>query len=124
MVDLQLEKITDPSMYTDVVHGTYKKHLKSIMNSGLHKMKRCHIHFANGIVRKADHKMISGIRSDCDIHIYINLAACITDGIDFYLSKNGVILTEGNEHGYIETKYFSKIIDCTTGSELSKIIND
>jgi hypothetical protein len=38
----------------------------------------------------------------------------VPDGIPFYRSVNNVILSPGNSCGYIETKYFSKVIEVST----------
>jgi 2'-phosphotransferase len=39
--------------------------------------------------------VVSGMRTSCDIIIEIDLASAMKDGIDFYISSNSVILTEG-----------------------------
>jgi len=33
----------------------------------------------------------------------------MADGIKFYISANGVILTEGNEEGFLLKEYFLKV---------------
>lgn len=40
------------------VHGTYKKNLESILESGLKRMKRLHVHFSCGL--PTDGEVISG----------------------------------------------------------------
>ena len=39
----------------------------------------------------------------------------LPDGIKFYKSANGVILTSGDEQGFLRPKYFRKIVDAKTG---------
>ena len=40
------------------------------------------------------------------------------DGIQFFKSANGVILTPGDKDGYLKPKYFKKIVDVKTGRHL------
>ena len=47
-------------------------------------------------------------RNDCDIYISIDMQTAIENGIDFYLTPNGDILTEGDQ-GTIDPKYFLKV---------------
>lgn len=72
-------------------------------------MRRKHIHFA-----KSD-SSISGLRNNAQIHIYIDLARALRDGIKFYESDNGVILTAGNADGFLEPKYFHRVLQVATG---------
>ena len=66
-----LQPITDHSAHSIVVHGTRKAAWDSIKNQGLSRMNRQHIHFASGL--PGDDGVISGMRRDCDILVYINL---------------------------------------------------
>jgi 2'-phosphotransferase len=93
-----------------IVHGTYVDAWKSIEQQGLKMMKRSHIHFATGLPE--DEQVISGMRRSATIYIYIDPQACIDDGIQFFISANGVVLTDGI-NGILETKYFSKVTDST-----------
>lgn len=52
-------------------------------------MRRKHIHIAKSLEAK------SGKRSNCTLLVYIDMDAAMHDGIQFYESANGVILTEG-----------------------------
>ncbi|VVC88748.1 unnamed protein product [Leptidea sinapis] len=81
-----LIQILEPK-YQTLVHGTYFKYWPKIKNAGLHHMSRKHIH----------------------------LSKALADGIRFYESENGVVLTEGNVNGYLEPKYFSKVTIVKTG---------
>ena len=91
------KEINEPLDYC--VHGTTKKAITNILNSGLHKMSRTHIHFA------FKPNAISGFRKSSDVLIYINMTRAMHDGIKFYISDNEVILCEGP----INPIYFSKI---------------
>lgn len=98
--------ITSP--YAKCIHGTDRKAWKAIQNTGLKKMARQHIHFAQS--EPSDRSVISGARSNATVFIYIDMAKAIADGIIFYLSDNGVILSEGLD-GTIDKKYFSRVVD-------------
>jgi 2'-phosphotransferase len=85
------------------IHGTYMDAWNIIKIKGLSKMNRSHIHFALG--EPNDKKVISGCRSSCTKLIYINMQLAMADGIKFYLSQNGVILSDGI-NGIIHPRYF------------------
>lgn len=89
------------------VHGTYKKFINKILETGLKTMTRKHIHFATGYV--GDEKVISGARTSAEVFIEIDMELAMNDGIKFYLSSNGVILSNGINNT-IEPKYFKKIV--------------
>jgi len=109
---ISAEEVKD---YPVVVHGTFVKSWKSIKKSGLSKMKRNHIHLA----ASDDLTVVkSGFRSSCEVLIYIDMAKAMEDGILFYMSSNGVILTEGID-GILSTKYFSQVLEAKTYRRLS-----
>ncbi|CAG8520679.1 11109_t:CDS:2 [Paraglomus occultum] len=106
--DLKLEAITDPAQIPIVVHGTYLKNWQNIASQGLSKMRRNHIHFAVGLYGESG--VISGMRADCDLFIYMNVQKAIADGIEIYRSENNVILTPGKA-GILSSEYFLKVVD-------------
>ncbi|XP_020592766.1 tRNA 2'-phosphotransferase 1-like isoform X1 [Phalaenopsis equestris] len=89
------------------VHGTYKKNLESILQYGLKRMERLHVHFASGL--PSDGEVISGMRRDVNMLIFLDLRKALQDGMRFYISDNKVILTEGFD-GIVPAKYFEKMI--------------
>lgn len=91
------------------VHGTRKLYLQKITEEGLSRMKRKHIHLVPKFEDKDKHKIKSGWREGSDAFIYVDTAAAMRDGIRFFQSENGVILTEGNANGFIPPKYFSEV---------------
>lgn len=103
--DKLMEKITEPIELC--VHGTYSKFINSIKQTGLNKMERTHIHMATGF--PDDQTVISGARSSANVFILIDMEKALADGIVFYRSANGVILTSG-VNGILEPKYFKDII--------------
>lgn len=70
-------------------------------------MNRNHIHLAQGIPGET---VISGIRKSSDVLIYIDINKALANGIRFYLSDNGVVLTEGNKDGFLECDFFQKVV--------------
>ena len=102
--DLLLEEIKDIDYINNVVHSTFKKNYKLIKNDGLCRMSRNHIHFAKS------KNVSSGIRKNAEVYIYIDVKRAMENGIKFYESDNGVILSPGlGEDGIIIPEYFSKV---------------
>lgn len=52
--------------------------------------------------------MISGMRASSDVYIYIDYEKALADGIKFFKSTNGVILSPGNEKGEIPLEYVAR----------------
>ena len=102
--DNLLTEIKDINYINNVVHSTFRKNLDLIKKNGLCKMKRNHIHFAK------TKNVSSGIRKNADVYIYIDVVKAMNDGIKFYDSSNGVILSPGiGKEGIISYKYFSDV---------------
>ena len=94
-----------------VVHGTFHGAWPAILRSGgLRCMGRNHVHFATGpsmesvlAAQKEDaqkdtnkkDQVISGMRKDAQVLIYIDLRKALAAGCPFWRSENGVILSEG-----------------------------
>ncbi|KAF2744845.1 phosphotransferase KptA/Tpt1 [Sporormia fimetaria CBS 119925] len=104
------------------VHGTNDAAWKLILQSGgLRKMGRNHVHFAAGLPSSftkppasdspeaAQPPVISGMRNSSTVLIYVDVRKALDAGIKFWKSENGVILTEGNEKGVLEAKFFEKV---------------
>ena len=111
---------------TTVVHGTDERAWPLILKGGgLRRMTRNHIHFASGL--PAGFKplessaataaggavdaapVISGMRVSSTVLIYVDIGAALDKGIRFFLSENGVILTEGNGEGVLPYEFFSRV---------------
>ncbi|KAH8673609.1 KptA family-domain-containing protein [Xylariales sp. PMI_506] len=55
-------------------------------------------------------KVISGMRSDAEVLIFVDVARSLEDGeLKWWLSSNGVMLTEGNADGLVPVKYFKEV---------------
>ncbi|XVE74023.1 hypothetical protein DITRI_Ditri11bG0165600 [Diplodiscus trichospermus] len=101
-----LKQILSPEEVPICVHGTYKRNLESILESGLKRMKRLHVHFSSGL--PTDGEVISGMRRDVNILIFLNVRKAVEQGMKLYISDNKVILTEGFD-GVVPVSYFEKI---------------
>ncbi|RKP24629.1 KptA family-domain-containing protein [Syncephalis pseudoplumigaleata] len=110
VADLALEAVADPAELSTLVHGTYHRCWPSIAQEGLRRGTRNHVHLAVGL--PGEHGVISGMRTSAQIHIYIDAARAMADGIQFLRSANGVILTAGEgDTGILPPRYFSRVLD-------------
>ncbi|XP_048215352.1 tRNA 2'-phosphotransferase 1 [Perognathus longimembris pacificus] len=91
-----------------LVHGTFWKHWPSILLKGLSCQGRTHIHLAAGL--PGDPGVISGLRPSCEVAVFIDGPLALADGIPFFRSANGVILTPGNGDGFLLPKYFKEAL--------------
>ena len=114
--DISIKRIENANQIPVAIHGTYMKHIDSIFKNGLSKMNRTHIHFSVG--KPGDKKVISGMRPDCNVLIYLDVQKCLDNGIELYISENNVVLTEG-ENGILDKKFFLKVVDIKTGSNVN-----
>ncbi|KAI0757079.1 KptA family-domain-containing protein [Daedaleopsis nitida] len=114
---LDLEPISSQaSIPTGIaVHGTNKRAWESIKEQGLSKMSRNHIHLAQGVPSSG---VLSGMRKSSDVLVYIDVQKAIDAGIKFYLSANGVVLTDGNEQGFLLPEFFTRV-ETASGQPLS-----
>ncbi|KAJ7029788.1 phosphotransferase KptA/Tpt1 [Mycena alexandri] len=102
---LDLKRITSASEIPMAVHGTSMVAWRMISDRGLSRMSRNHIHLAQGFAGD----VISGMRSSSEVLIFIDVARALDADIQFYLSSNGVVLTPGNDSGYLERRFFSRV---------------
>ncbi|KAH6624976.1 KptA family-domain-containing protein [Chaetomium sp. MPI-SDFR-AT-0129] len=102
-----------------VIHGTYFAFWPSILASGgLKPMGRNHVHFSTGLpdpnsTDPNSKTVISGMRADAELLIYIDVERSLRDaesGIKWWMSENGVVLTEGNGEGIVPVKYFKEVV--------------
>ncbi|KAF9442254.1 hypothetical protein P691DRAFT_779493 [Macrolepiota fuliginosa MF-IS2] len=107
-VELELKPILSVSDIPSglAVHGTTNAAWVAIQKEGLSRMKRNHIHLAQDV---GGDNVISGMRRSSQILIFIHVQKALDAGIKFYLSDNGVVLTEGDETGYLKTKFFDRV---------------
>jgi 2'-phosphotransferase len=92
-----------------VVHGTYYALYPTIVaSSGLSKMRRNHIHFSTGLPG-GEEGTVSGMRADAELLIYVDIRKSLAEGVLWWLSDNGVVLTEGDKDGFLGTRYWSRV---------------
>ena len=108
-IEIDLIEIKDSNELKTIIHGTYYRSWDQIKVEGLSKMERQHIHFSTDM--PGSDGVISGMRGNCQVAIFINLEKALNDGIKFFKSENNVILCPGNETGFLLPKYFEKVLD-------------
>ncbi|KAJ7036510.1 phosphotransferase KptA/Tpt1 [Mycena alexandri] len=107
---LDLKRITSAteipmnSQIPMAVHGTSMVAWRMISDRGLSRMSRNHIHLAQSFVGD-----VIRMRSSSKVLIFIDVARALDADIQFYLSSNGVVLTPGNDSGYLEHRFFSRV---------------
>lgn len=95
-VDLEMKAVQPPDV---LFHGTAEKNLKSIMDGGLKKMNRNHVHLSKDWQTAYN----VGIRHGKPVILTIDSKAMVQNGYKFFLSENGVWLTDS-----VPTKYISE----------------
>lgn len=86
-VDLQLAPATPPDA---LYHGTSKATIGPILREGLQKMRRQHVHLS----RDKATAIKVGSRHGAPIVLLVDAAAMARDGYQFFLTDNGVWLTD------------------------------
>ncbi|MBD8083028.1 RNA 2'-phosphotransferase [Chryseobacterium caseinilyticum] len=82
-------------------HGTAQSNVNSILENGIEKRSRQHVHLS--LDRETATKV--GMRHGKPVILTIKTKEMSEDGIPFYLSENGVWLTD-----FVDVKYISKDI--------------
>lgn len=100
--------LTADALPPTLAHGTRRRCWDSIRRGGLAPMGRTHIHLAGGL--PGDPGVRSGMRPDSDIAIIIDGPRALADGIPFFRSANGVILTPGDGGGRLPPRYFLRVL--------------
>ena len=102
-----LTLVTAPEV---AVHGSYLKHVHAILEQGLSRMGRHHVHLAKGL--PGEKGVISGMRRDTEVFIWVNVHEAIKGGLTFYESANGVILCDGRDGDGIIPPTFLSVDRC------------
>jgi len=100
-----------------VVHGTYFAFWPKIVESGgLKPMGRNHVHFSIGLPEDKS-GVISGMRKDAEVLVYVDVEKSLREaeagdggGIKWWMSENGVVLTEGDKDGLVPTRLFREVV--------------
>ncbi|QLE40336.1 RNA 2'-phosphotransferase [Nostoc sp. C052] len=94
-VDLHLEAVVPPD---ELYHGTGHKSVESILQTGLSKMSRHHVHLSKDI----ETAKTVGARHGKPVVFAVNAAAMHQAGYIFYCSANGVWLVENVPPEYLQ----------------------
>lgn len=95
-IDLSLEALQPPDF---LYHGTAESNIHSILEKGIEKRNRQHVHLS--IDKETATKV--GMRHGKPVILTIRTGKMHEDGIAFYRSANGVWLTD-----FVDSKYISK----------------
>lgn len=109
--DLGLERLTSPGI---CVHGTYYAFYEAILQSGgLKRMDRVHIHLSSlkDFQQPGGEGPISGMRYDAELVVVVDGDLAARQGIVFWKSANGVVLTTGDSEGCLPLSYVLRIQD-------------
>lgn len=98
-VDLELKRVIPPDV---LYHGTAKRLLESILQKGITRRGRHHVHLSRDI----ESAKRTGQRHGKPIVIIIDSAKMSQDAISFFLSENNVYLTE-----QVSPIYFKEICE-------------
>lgn len=93
-VALEFEQVAPPDF---LFHGTAQKSIAVIQKDGLQKMRRHHVHLSAD--QETAHKV--GKRHGLPVVITVNASVMAQDGFVFFLSTNGVWLTENVPPRYL-----------------------
>lgn len=94
-VDVELKEVIPPNV---LYHGTADRFIDSILNNGIKKMNRLYVHLSDNIKTATQ----VGNRHGKVVILKINSERMTKDGYKFYLSENGVWLTDFVPNFYIE----------------------
>lgn len=100
-VDLGLKEVKPPSV---LYHGTGEKYLESILKEGLKSKSRMYVHLSSDI----DTAISVGKRHGEPVALGIDAERMYEDEYKFYLSENGIFLTESIPVKYINVACIEK----------------
>ena len=81
-------------------------------------MGRNHVHFSTGLPEDTESGVISGMRRDAELLVYVDVAGSMQDPeapIQWWMSDNGVVLTEGDKNGVVPLKWFREVVGRSQG---------
>ena len=104
-VDLDLQEVI-PDVY--LFHGTSSNNLESILVNGINRMKRNHVHLSKDLCTAINVGSRYCRDDEVPSVLQVDVFRMCEDGYKFYLSDNGVWLTE-----YVPSEYV-KVLDVST----------
>lgn len=97
-VDMEFKEVIPPKT---LFHGTNKKVVDLIFKMGLQKMTRHHVHLS----LKEDVAVAVGSRRGSPVVLEVDAEQMHHDGFKFFISENGVYLTDSVPAKYLSRKY-------------------
>ena len=94
-VDMEFKAVTPPNT---LFHGTATRFLESIMETGLSKQKRQYVHLSKDI----ETATAVGKRHGKVVILEVDAKKMFEEGYEFYLSENGVWLTDNVPVNYLK----------------------
>ena len=114
--DLQLQPILNETDSPTIVHGTSMRAWERIKQEGLSRMRRNHIHFAQG--EPGESGFVRGLKQSSEILIYLDIPKVLQDGLLLFKSHNGVVLCPGDLNGLISPRYFKAVFQRSPRQQL------
>lgn len=112
--------VADAPAHPVCVHGTSAGAWRAIRVDGIRRMTRNNVHFGRGV--PGEDGVVSGFRASAQVLIYVDIARALQEGVEFFLSENGVLLTPGvpyrGNEGVVPPHLFEKVIDRRSGRSL------
>lgn len=90
----------------------------AIRREGLSRMRRNHIHMVPDGKADLSNPHLASKRQNLQILIVVNVWHAMFDGIEFFRSRNGILLSPGDSRGFISPMYFKRVINVRTGENL------
>lgn len=101
-IELGYEPLAPPEI---LYHGTADRNVKAILEEGIHKGSRHHVHLS---LDKATATNVGG-RHGKPVILEVLALQMHNDGYEFFLSENGVWLTDGVPAGYVKQSVVPEI---------------
>ena len=103
-VDVELEEKIPPEV---LYHGTATRFIESIKKNGINKQSRLYVHLSKDI----DTAFMVGKRHGRPAIFVVDTKAMVADGYKFYLSENGVWLTDVVPNKYLRKEVIYSMVD-------------
>ena len=111
-VDVELEEMLPPDI---LYHGTGEQSLASIMEEGIKKGSRLFVHLSE----TSETAVNVGKRHGEPVALAIDAKQMAEDGHKFFLSRNGVWLTD-----YVDVKYLDVVLNREDLSDCAEVLPD
>ena len=125
----------------EAAHGTSLAAWAKIRESGISRARRRHVHMARDVFGRFSRGraegtnetepeddafrksvVVSGFRADARVAVVVDVARGVREGVPFFLSSNGVVLSPGEgDTGTVPTRLFLRAVDLKTGEALALV---